>query len=183
MTDTGRNAEDRRSLDGLTQEAYQELRAIARRHLRREGGYHTLQTTALVHEAFIRLRGRRLPFKGKAHLLAAATTEIRRVLVDHARARRTRKRSVPEILVNLDGRAPAADAAAVDLLAVDEALCALTHKHVRIGKVAELRLLADMSVEDISKAVGVSPRTVQDDWRFARAWLGRRLRGPAGSPS
>jgi RNA polymerase sigma factor (TIGR02999 family) len=179
MTDTGQDAEGRHSLDGLMQEAYQELRAITRRHLRREGGYHTLQTTALVHEAFIRLRGRRLPFKGKAHLLAAATTEIRRILVDHARARRTRKRSVPEMRVDLGGGASAADAATVDLLAVDEALCALTRKHVRIGKVAELRLLADMSVEDISKALGVSPRTVRDDWRFARVWLGRRLRGPA----
>lgn len=166
------------SLDDLMRLAYDDLHAIARRYLRREEGYQTLQTTALVHEAFLRLRGRRKPFRDKTHLLAAATTEMRRVLVDHARARLAERRGQRPKRVEILESLPAPSMELVDILSIDEALEALSRNHSRIARVAELRLLCGMSVSEASKAVGVSPRTIKSDWRFARSWIARRLRAP-----
>ena len=165
------------SVDDLFARYYDELREAARRHLRRERAGHTLQTTALVHETFLRLRGHRGPFAGRTHFLAFAATAMRRVLVGHARERMARKRGGRPVRVGLHDDLAAPGAHLVDLLAVDEALDALAAHSPRKSRVAEMRLFAGMSVEETSVAVGVSARTVKDDWRFARAWIARRLRG------
>jgi RNA polymerase sigma factor (TIGR02999 family) len=157
---------------------YDELRAIAGAHLRDERVGHSLQATALVHEAFIKLVGQRdATIRGREHFLALAATAIRRILVDHARARHRDKRGGHAARLTLS----VADDLAVrtgeelDLVALDEALVALAELDERQARVVELRFFGGLSAEAAGLALGVSTRTVEGDWAMARAWLRRWL--------
>jgi len=164
-------------LDLLTEVLYDELRRIARRQLRREGAGHSLQTTALVHEAYVRLAAKRdVAWCGRSHFLAAAAGEMRRILVDHARSRAASKRGGRPRRVSLAEARLVEPDHAIEVLALDEAMTGLAARSARQARVAEMRLFGGMLVEEVAGALGVSERTVKDDWRVARAWLARRLR-------
>jgi len=163
---------------------YEELRRLASSYLRRERAGHTLQTTALVHEAYERLADRsRVNWRGRAHFFAAAAQAMRRVLVDHARDRGALKRGGGQQRVTLEGLAefPAGpDLDLEDLIALDRALQKLRELHAREAQVLEYRYFAGMTTREIAAFLEVSERTVRDDWTHARAWLKRELFGEAG---
>ncbi|HKQ19703.1 MAG TPA: ECF-type sigma factor [Candidatus Eisenbacteria bacterium] len=164
-------------LEHLTEALYDELRRIARRQLRREGAARSLQTTALVHEAYVRLAAKHdVAWRGRTHFLAAAAGEMRRILVDQARARAASKRGRRPRRVSLAEAPLAVPDRTVEVLALDEALTDLADRSARQAQVAEMRLFAGLLVEEVAEALDVSERTVKDDWRVARAWLARRLR-------
>jgi len=161
---------------------YEQLRRIAHSYMEREGPGRTIQPTALVHEAFIRLAER--DGDDPAHFRAAASIAMRRVLVDEARRRRSLKRGGAGVRVTLmDGMV--AVAPDLDLLALDEALVALSALSERRAKIVELRFFGGMTVPEVAEHLGIALRTVEADWHFARAWLRRRLEGsdPAGEDS
>ncbi|HSK18559.1 MAG TPA: ECF-type sigma factor [Longimicrobiales bacterium] len=168
----GAHAGGPETLDRLVPLIYEELRAIAHRQLRGELREHTLHTTALVHEAYLRLAGDgRVTGRGRAYFFAAAAQAMRRVLVDRARRRNSLKRGGGAELVTLGDEDAAVDAYAVELLELDDALHRLGEKSPRQVKVVEYRFFAGMNVEDTAAALDVSPRTVESDWSMARAWL------------
>jgi len=152
---------------------YTELKRLAASQLRGERRGHTLQTTALVHEAFLRLLDQRgVDWRDRAHFFGLAATMMRRVLIDHARARQARKRSSPEDeTITLSTR----HGANVELLDLDRALARLQASHPRQAKVVEMRYFADLEIEEIAVCLDVSPATVKRDWQFARAWLSSDL--------
>lgn len=153
---------------------YDELRRIAAAYLARERSDHTLQPTALVNEAFVRLAGQAgAPVEGRAHFRALASQAMRRILVDHARARFAARRD--ERVVTLSGVPEDGDDGAVDLLGLDSALTRLASLNPRQARVVELRFFGGLEIEEVANELGVSPRTVNGDWRVARAWLGREL--------
>lgn len=160
----------------LTPQVYGQLRALARRYLSGEHGYNTLQPTALVHEAYIRMADiERIEWSGKTHFFAMAARQMRRILVEHARAVSAQKRWGKQRRVTLqDGSAMTAERS-LDLLALEEALNRLADRSERQSRVAELRLFAGMNAVDTAHVLGVSERTVREDWRVARAWLAREL--------
>jgi RNA polymerase sigma factor (TIGR02999 family) len=159
---------------------YEELRALARRYLRREQAGVSLQPTDVVHMALLRLeRARHLEWQGRTHLLALAAREMRRVLVEHARAAGARKHGGGLQRVELNDELGSDTAGFLDVLAVEEALENLESQSPRRSRVAELRLFGGMTIEEIAVATGANPRTVTEDWKIARAWLGRQLRTPA----
>ena len=156
---------------------YDSLRAIAARYLEREAPYHTLQPTALVHEAYLRLARRDgIDWQGKTHFLAIAAREMRRVLVDHARAAGAAKRGADAHRITLETALLRTKGASVEILSLDEALAHLLSISPRQARVAEMRIYAGMVAREIAAVLGVSERTVKDDWRMARAWLARELR-------
>jgi len=167
--------------DKLTPQVYDQLRDLARRYLQREGGYHTLQPTALVHEAYIRMAGiDRIEWAGKTHFFAVAARQMRRVLVEHARAAVAQKRGGKKQRVTLhDGHALTTERS-LDLLALEQALDLLAERSPRQAKVAELKLFAGMGASEACVALQVSERTAREDWRVARAWLSRELAAPGG---
>ena len=157
---------------------YDELRALAASALRRERGNHTLQPTALVHEAFLRLIDQtHAEYKSRTHFFAVGAQAIRRILVDHARQHHAAKRGGDWMKVTLDQAAAAASAAneEINLLGLDEALTKLAALDERQSKVVELRFFGGLSVEETAAMLDVSPRTVEEDWRMARAWLKREM--------
>jgi RNA polymerase sigma factor (TIGR02999 family) len=155
---------------------YDELWRQARACMRREPEGHTLQTTALVHEAFLRLASSDCPeWQHRTHFLAVAARAMRRVLIDMARARRTDKRGAGALHVPLDSVLPAPQNSGVDLLALNEALDGLTHLDPRKAQVVELRFFGGMTNEEIASVLDISSDTVLRDWRLARAWLHRFL--------
>jgi RNA polymerase sigma factor (TIGR02999 family) len=161
---------------------YAELRVVADRLLRREAPGHTLQPTALVHEAWFKLAGSAAPVVvDRAHYLALAARAMRQVLVDHARRRRATKRAVipADVLIADDrlGLALPLD----DLIAVDEALTRLAAKDERLARVVELRFFAGLGEAEVAAALGVTTRTVQRDWLKARAWLHLQLADDGGT--
>ncbi len=160
---------------------YDELRRLARSYLRRERADHTLQTTALVHEAYERLADRsRVNWRGRAHFFAAAAQAMRRVLVDHARDRGALKRGGGQQRVTLEGlgESPAGPNLDLeDLIALDRALRKLRELHEREAQVLEFRYFAGMTTREIAAFLEVSERTVRDDWTHARVWLKRELFG------
>lgn len=167
---------DRSALDRLLATAYAELHGIAERHMSRERGDHTLQPTALVHEAFLRLVGSApLPFEDRLHFFRAASQVMRRVLVDHARARNAAKRG-NDLRVTLDEGVGAVANRTIDLLVLDDALTRLAEVDPRWAQVVELRFFAGLEVAEVAEALGVSAPTVKRDWRFAKAWLANELR-------
>jgi RNA polymerase sigma factor (TIGR02999 family) len=169
---------DRSAADRLTPLVYDELRRLAQHCLQRETPGHTLQATALVHEAYLRLAGQRgAAWQNQAQFFAVAATMIRRILVDHARARAAAKRGGGDRRLTLQ-QSVALDAGAepVDLLDLHDALTDLHTLNERRARVVELRFFGGLDVQHTAHVLGVSPRTVKDDWRFARAWLGSRLR-------
>lgn len=160
---------------------YDQLRALAQQRMMQERPGHTLQATALVHEAFLKLVGpREIPWAGQAHFYVAAAEAMRRILVDHARSRNREKRGGTggRILLNVLDLAKAENSE--EILALDEALCRLEQQEPEVGEVVRLRFFAGLSVDQTAESLGVSPRTVDRRWRFARAWLFRELH-PDGS--
>jgi RNA polymerase sigma factor (TIGR02999 family) len=169
-------AGDREAEERLLATLYRELRSLAHRRLRREAPGGTLQTTALVHEAYVRLVDqRRVEWRDRGHFLALAATTMRRVLVDRARARRARKRDGGERTDAAELAAPGWQAA-VDVLAVDQALDRLAAVHPRPARVVELRFFGGLDLAEIGAVLGVTERTARRDWSFARAFLERELR-------
>jgi RNA polymerase sigma-70 factor, ECF subfamily len=167
---------DRSALDELVPLVHQELRRLARSQMRGERDNHTLQTTALVNEAFLRLIDlRRIRWQDRAHFLALSAQLMRRVLVDHARTRNYRKRGGGAATVALDDVAVAAPERAADLVALDEALEDLARVDPRKSRVVELRFFGGLSVEETAEALNVSPETVMRDWRLAKVWLLREM--------
>lgn len=166
------------AVDRLLPLVYDELRALARRELRRERSDHTLQPTALVHEAYLKLaRLDRLEWRDRAHFFGAAAGTMRRVLVSHARRKRAEKRGGGAKAVPLENVVLAARERPEDVLALDEALARLADLDSRQAQVVECRFFAGMSVPETAEALGISPATVKRDWTAARAWLNRELTG------
>jgi RNA polymerase sigma-70 factor, ECF subfamily len=177
---------DERALDALVPLLYEELRAQARRALRREGQGHTLQPTALVHEAWLRLAGQQhANWESRTQFMAVAAQVMRRVLVDHARTRHAAKRGGGARQVTLgdaekDGAAQVAGAEgssldAVDVLALDDALTRLAAMDPKKAKLVELRYFMGLSIPEAAEALGVSQATVGREWAVARMWLKREL--------
>jgi RNA polymerase sigma factor (TIGR02999 family) len=164
----------------LFRRVYQELRQLARHHMRYERPDHTLQPTALVHEAYLRLIDeRQLPGESRAHFFGVAANVMRRILIDHARARRADKRGGREVKVPLDDALGIAERDPERLLEIDEALTRLAALDARQAQVVELRFYGGLSVEEAAEIMAVSPRTVDREWRIARGWLRRQLGGGA----
>jgi RNA polymerase sigma factor (TIGR02999 family) len=155
---------------------YDELRRLARGHLRGERRNHTLQTAELVHETYVRLvDSRRVQWQNRAHFFAVAAQCMRRILVDSARARQALKRGGDQARVELDPELTIAAAPNIDLVALDEALSALAAIDERRSRVVELRFFGGLSVEETAGVLDVSPETVMRDWKVARAWLFKQL--------
>jgi RNA polymerase sigma factor (TIGR02999 family) len=168
---------DEGALDRLMPLVYQELRRIADRALGRERQGHTLQATALVHEAYLRLvQQHSAQFQNRAHFFAIASQVVRRILVDHARRRASIKRGAGEARVILDMDV-ADDAPSVDALALDEALERLASLDSQQARIVEMRFFGGLTVEETADVLKISPRTVKRDWSMARAWLRRELSG------
>jgi RNA polymerase sigma factor (TIGR02999 family) len=171
---------DAAALDRLVPLVYDELRRVARSHLRREPSGHALQATALVHEVFLRLVDLdRMTLKSRTHFFALSARLMRQILVDHARRQRAGKRGGSATVISLDEVGPAAaQTSSVDVLALDEALEALSVFDVRQCRVVELRFFAGFSIPEAADALGVSTATVEREWAMAKAWLHRRLSAP-----
>ncbi|HEY3244420.1 MAG TPA: sigma-70 family RNA polymerase sigma factor [Phycisphaerae bacterium] len=163
---------DPAAADALLPLVYDELQAVAARHLRRERPDHTLQTTALVHEAYLRLIDQsRVQWRGRAHFLAVAAMAMRRILVNHAKARARVKRGGQAARLPLDEAFESFQQRSVDLEALDEALARLSKIDPDQGRMVELRFFGGLSVEETAKVLGISPRTVHREWDLAKAWL------------
>ncbi len=190
MSDITRILEEARrgepgSVERLTERLYAELRRLARFEMRAERADHTLEPTALVHELYLRvLAGEEAPgFENRAHFFAAAATAIRRLLVEHARARGRQKRSGGRARVELEDRAGPEGADTDErLLALEAALERLAAFDPQKARIVELRFFTGCSVEDVARALGVSESTVAREWRLARAWLHGQLRAPDDGP-
>jgi RNA polymerase sigma factor (TIGR02999 family) len=155
---------------------YEELRRVASARLRGERSAHTLQTTALVNEAYLRLVGLdRLALQNRVHFFAMAARLMREILVDHARRKNAAKRGGGATLLQLDEVAAGAENVVIDLLALDEALTDLATFDERLCRVVELRYFAGLSIAEAADALGVSTATIERDWTIAKAWLLRRL--------
>ncbi len=156
---------------------YAELHRMAERQMRGERGEHTLQPTALVHEAFLRLLGQKATWQNRSHFFGVASQAMRRILVDHARRQKARKRGAGAERVTLDDNVGAnpTDPDAIDLEALDVALKKLAEIESRHARVVELRYFGGLSVADASDVLGISKRTAERDWMMARAWLRREL--------
>jgi RNA polymerase sigma-70 factor, ECF subfamily len=162
---------------------YDELRAIARHHMRAERVDHTLAPTALVHEAWLRLHARDASaFKDRSHFLRTASQVMRHILVDHARARRAVKRD-GGIKVTLDPALAGETTSIVDLLALDDALSRLEAAEPRWARVVELRFFAGFEITEIAALLDLSVSTVKRDWQFARAWMATNLGLAATAPA
>ena len=166
------SAGDTRAADRLLPHVYDELRALAELMMQGERASHTLQATALVHEAYLKLVDQtRARWRDRTHFFAVAAQALRRVLVDHARGHRRAKRGHGRPKLSLDEELVASYEREVDLIAVDEALAELATDHPEHARIAEMRFFAGLTVEEAAEALGVTPRTVERKWRFARAWL------------
>jgi RNA polymerase sigma factor (TIGR02999 family) len=172
------------ALDRLLPLVYGECRRIAARKLECERDGHTLDPTALVHEMYLRLVDQRgAKWQNRAQFCGITARLMRRVLVDHARARHARKRGGSAVLVSLDAAAEApAESACADVLAIDEALGRLARLDPDQVRIVELRFFAGLTVEETAHVLGRSARTVKREWQLARAWLLRELRAGAAVP-
>ena len=178
---------DTAALDRLVPLLYDDLRRVARGHLRREGPGHTLQPTALVHEVFLRLVDvDRMTVKSRTHFFALSARLMRQILVDHARRRQAGKRGGGATVIGLNeaaGAAAPASSSSVDVLALDEALDALSSFDDRQCRVVELRFFAGLNIPEAADALGVSTATVEREWAMAKAWLHQRLSTPQEPPA
>lgn len=169
---------DRAALDQLFPLVYQELRLRAAGYLRDERGSHTLQPTALAHEAYLRLAGRRdHPWQSRAHFMAVAARAMRAILVDHARRRNAQKRGGGQSPIGSDTLVELVGGSALAFDDLDHALNDLARMSERQARVVELRYFGGLSIEETGEVLGVSPMTVKRDWAIARAWLYRELSG------
>jgi RNA polymerase sigma factor (TIGR02999 family) len=167
---------DGEARDRLFVAVYDELKRCAARHLRRERQGHTLQTTALVHEAYARLVDQQADWKGRAHFMALAATSMRRVLVDYARAQSADKRGGEWQRVSLDVAVLVPEDSTQEVLELHEAIEALAAFDEAQAKLVELRFFGGYSIEETAEALGTSPASVKREWDLARAWLHRRLK-------
>jgi RNA polymerase sigma factor (TIGR02999 family) len=175
---------DEEALNALIPLVHRELRLLARQHMRRERQQHTLQATALVSEAYLRLLElKQIQWEDREHFFAVAARLMRRILVDAARARNAQKRGVGEQPVPLEEAESAHRDPESDLLFVDEALQSLQALDKRKAQVVELRVFMGLSVEEAGEVLGVSAETVKRDWRLAKAWLKRELEPASLSPN
>jgi RNA polymerase sigma factor (TIGR02999 family) len=170
------NQGDQSARDELAPLIYDELRRMARGYLRRERPGHTLQPTALVHEAFLRLIDQsQVNWQNRAHFFGAAARLMRQILINHAETRRATKRGGEAERVSLDAAGHFTVGPEVDLIALDEALRRLERLDPQQGRIVEMRYFSGLTIEEIAEAIGVSPATVKRDWSMARAWLRREL--------
>lgn len=171
---------DAQAADRLWATVYEELRGMARGHLAREGDACRMQTTSLVHEVYVRLVGT-LPvtWENRRHFFGAAALAMRRILVDHARQQGRQKRRGDRDAVELVGEPPGPVNDPGDLLDLDEALKKLEIVDARRAEIVMLRYFAGLTVEEVAEVLNVSSRTINNEWRFARAWLHRELAGRA----
>jgi RNA polymerase sigma factor (TIGR02999 family) len=175
---------DQAALARLTERVYPELRLIARRHMRRERDANTLQTTALVHEVYLRLLDvTKIEWHERAQFFAMAAQMMRRILVDAARTRGAQKRGGEALRVNLDHTALLSNEPHRSILALDEALTAFSQVAPRQAKVVEMRYFGGLTEKEIVAALKISPRTVRRDWDLAKAWLLRELSHKDGATS
>jgi RNA polymerase sigma factor (TIGR02999 family) len=165
------------ALEELLPLVYRELRRQAARYLRRERRNHTLQPTALVNEAFLKLVDQNVPWQNRAHFFGVAAQAMRRILVDHARTQQRVKRGGVSPKVTLDEAMIAAQERSIDVLALDEALGRLSALDERQARVVELRFFAGLSVEETADVMRISPATVKREWSMAKAWLHGELGG------
>jgi RNA polymerase sigma factor (TIGR02999 family) len=183
---------DPRALEQLTPLIYNELRDLARRYMRRERPNHTLQATAVVHEAFVRLIGMDVSWQDRSHFYAVAARLMRRILVDHAKARHRVKRGGPITIVSVDVYKDDADMSLpstpgeIDVLEIDEALEKLAAQDQRLANAVELHYFGGLTYQETALALGVSEATVHRDLRLAKAWILKQIRAPspntAGDP-
>jgi len=155
---------------------YGELRRLARHYLQKERSDHTLQSTALVHEAYLRLAGGSVPeWRNRAHFFGIAAHLMRQILVEHARGHAAAKRGGGACKLTLDEALALPGSADVDVVALDDALKDLARLDEQQSRIVELRFFAGLSIEDTSEVLGISPATVKRDWASARAWLYREM--------
>jgi RNA polymerase sigma factor (TIGR02999 family) len=174
---------DRDALNQLVPLVYERLHALAHARLSGRSPGQSLDTTALVHEAYLRLVDQsRAEWKDRAHFFAVAATAMRQIVVDRARRRRAAKRGGPQGAAALDGEPPGAAARTEEILAVDEALTQLASLNERLVRMVELRFFAGLSIEETADVLGLDARTVNRDWRVARALLYRALAPSPGTP-
>jgi RNA polymerase sigma factor (TIGR02999 family) len=167
---------DRAALDALVPVVYKELHRLAHCELRKERPDHTLQSTALVHEAYFRLVGQTLPqWESRTHFFAIAAQLMRQILVDYARRHRASKRGSGACMLTLDDAVVLPQRKDVDVVAIDDALNALAEVDPRQSRIVELRFFAGLSLQEISEVMGIATATVQRDWTAARAWLHREI--------
>ncbi len=166
---------DERALDQLMPLVYEELRRLASGYMKSERPDHTLRTTALVHEAYLRLVDTDVPWQDRIHFFAIAATVMRRILVDHARGKRRAKRGGGATPITLDEALLVTDDPAADVLALDEALTRLEAIDERKARAVELHYFSGLTYDELAGALGVSAATVDRDLRFARAWLRREM--------
>ena len=169
---------DQAALDQLLPLVYSELRRLASAYLRRERSNHTLQSTALVHEAFMRMVHQQdVQWKNRAHFFAIAAQMIRRILVDYARSQHAEKRGSGALKLELDEAmaVPQASGSDVDLLGLNDALDRLTEMDERQSRIVELRFFAGLSIEETAEVMHLSPATIKREWQTARAWLFREM--------
>jgi RNA polymerase sigma-70 factor (ECF subfamily) len=172
---------DQRALAQLMPIVYDELRRLARHYMKGERAGHSLQTTALVNEAYLRLVGyKRMHWQNRAHFLAVSAQAMRRILVDHAR-RRNVKRGADAEHVSLDAAAVVATDRSDDFVSLDDALNALAERAPRKAQVVELRFFGGLSVDETAEVLHVSSITVMREWKTAKAWLYRELTGRSGN--
>jgi RNA polymerase sigma factor (TIGR02999 family) len=172
---------DKEAESRLIQLVYPELRRLARRQMRGERANHTLQTTALVHEAYLRLTlDQERTLEGRAQFLGITAHLMRQVLIDHARARARKKRSAGE-QVWLDEQIAGFDMRPIELIELDGCLNRLTKIDARQSRIVEMRFFGGLKVEEVAHQLGVSPTTVKRDWQVARAWLYREMRRTHGT--
>jgi RNA polymerase sigma-70 factor, ECF subfamily len=166
------------ALEKLMPLVYDQLHGMAKRYMSRQSSGHTLQTTALIHEAYLKLAGGRgeKRFANRAHFFAVASRAMRQILVDHARRHNSEKRAgAAARIVSLEDAAVISDERAAEIVALDDALENLFALEERKGRVVELRYFGGLSVEETAKVLKISPETVTRDWRFAKTWLLREL--------
>jgi RNA polymerase sigma factor (TIGR02999 family) len=172
---------DQGALDKLMPLVYGELRRLASSHLRRERSNHTLQSTALVHEAFMRLVNQQdVQWRNRAHFYAIAAQMIRRILVDYARSQHAEKRGSGAVKLALDDAMAVPQQADMDLLGLNDALHQLAELDARQSRIVELRFFAGLSIEETAEVMNLSPASIKREWNTARAWLFREMtRHPA----
>ena len=175
---------DKKALNQLMPVVYRELHRLARRRLDRENDGHTLQTTALVHEAYLRLVGqKKAQWQNRAHFFAIAAQMMRRILVDYARSRDSAKRGAGAPQVSFDEMLAAPTGRAADVVALDQALTTLAQFDERKSRMVELRFFGGLSIEETAEVLGVSPGTVRRDWTLAKAWLQSEIQTDAKDES
>jgi RNA polymerase sigma factor (TIGR02999 family) len=167
----------RESADALLTLVYDELKRIAREYLRKERSDHTLQPTALVHEAYLKLIDiSDVSWQDRAHFFAVASNVMRRILVDHARARLTHKRGGEVQRIALEDAVSISNEPDIDVLSLDEALKKLAVFDDQQSRLVELRFFGGLTIEETAHVLGISPATVKREWTFAKAWLYRRIK-------